>query len=343
MKSSILFILLALLTTSCQKSSSPSQSTEVASVGLHGAALSEGGESAVAGSVYHGGSFWRIKDSERLYNWNHNTDEPSTIIAADFSDDGRWVLTSDPHTMVLWNTGTGQGSRYWTAPAEVLDAELNKGGTLALLGLDDNSAVIFDIQRGGVRRTFTHQNRVRSVDFNADATLAITGSEDYTAAVWDTRSGDMITKIKHDDDVQLVKLSDDGKIAFSVSKYDKAILWNPRTAEKLGEVPLKAEHLRRGLRFTAARFSHDNQYLLTGRPDRVVQLWKISPKQKTINSSENKGIDEVHRWTLPKRNAWKPTNSAVLDVAFSNQSSVFYAVGSNGFIHKLEIKSTSKL
>lgn len=329
MNRSFSLLFLALICTACQKSPAPTQSTEVANVGLHAAALSDDGEHSVVGSIYHGGSFWRLSDNERLYNWNHTSDEPSTIIASDFSDDGSWALTSDPHTMVLWNIGTGQGARYWTAPAEVLDVELNRAGTLALLGLDDNTAVIFDVQRGGVRRTFAHQNRVRSVDFNKNSTLAITGSEDYTAAIWDTQSGKMLTKIKHNDDVQLVKLSDDGKIALSVSKYDKAILWDPRTAEQIAEIPLKAEHLRRGLRFTAARFSHDNQYLLTGRPDRIVQLWELSLDDKDK-------LKEIQRWTLPKRNAWKPTNSAVLDVAFNDQNSTFYAVGSNGFVHTLK-------
>jgi len=311
MNKATLVLVMGLLLSACEKYSSPASSVEVASVGLHSAALNETGDASAVGSIYHGGSLWRLSDNERLYNWNHNTEEPTTIVASDFSDDGRWALTSDPHTMVLWNTGNGQGTRYWTAPAEVLDAELNRGGTLALLGLDDNTAVIFDIQRGGVRRTFAHTNRVRSVDFNANATLAITGSEDYSAAVWDTRSGKQISKIKHADDVQLVKLSDDGSLALSVSKYDKAIVWDPRTAEKFAEVPLKKEYLRRGLRFTTARFSADNQFLLTGRPDRVVQLWQLHGKNSAAP------ITEITRWKLPKRSAWKPTDSSLLDVAFS--------------------------
>ena len=125
MKTLLVFVAITLFISACQKSSKPVQSMEVASVGLHSAALSEEGEYAIAGSIYHGGSLWRLSDNERLYNWNHTSEDPTTIVAADFSDDGRWGLSADPHTMVLWNTGTGQGSRYWTAPAEVLDAELN--------------------------------------------------------------------------------------------------------------------------------------------------------------------------------------------------------------------------
>ena len=321
-KYAFLFLASSLL-AACEKTPAPEESIEVASIGLHSAALSEGARDAVVGSIYHGASFWRTSDAERLFNWNHQSDESSTVVASDFSDDGRWVLTAEPHTIVLWNTDSGQGERYWTAPAEILDAELNASASLALLGLEDHSAVIFDIRRGGIRRTFNHQNRVRSVDFSRDGTLAITGSEDYTAAVWDTRSGNLIAKIKHEDDVQLVELSDDGSIALSVSKYDKAILWDPQTSELIGEIPLKAEHLRRGLRFTAARFSHNNEYLLTGRPDQVVQLWQLE------------GLKEIYRWKLPKRSQWKPTSATVLDLAFSEKPNEYIAVGSAGFIHRL--------
>lgn len=325
----IFLLAFALSLSACERTTKPSESTEVASVGLHSASIGEEGEHAIIGSIYHGASLWRIKDSERLYNWNHQNGESSTIVAADISDDGRWALTAEPHTLVLWDINSGKGERYWTAPAEVLDVELNASASLALLALEDHSAVIFDIRRGGIRRTFNHQNRVRSVDFSADARLAITGSEDFTAAIWDTRTGNQIAKVRHQDDVQFVKLSDDGSIALSVSKYDKAIIWNTSNGELVGEIPLQAERLKRGLRFTAARFSSDNQFLITGRPDQIVQLWQLKPMQ------------ELHRWKLPKRDRWKPTSSAVLDVAFSEKSGTFFAAGSAGFIHKLKLESNA--
>lgn len=323
----LLALVISLTLLACDQASKPTRSIEVASVGLHAAALSEQAEFATAGSIYHGASFWHVQDAERVFNWNHNSDEATTVVASDFSDNNQWALTANPHTMVLWDTRSGKGERYWTAPAEILDAELDQNGRFALLGLTDHTAVIFDIQRGGIQRTFTHKNRVRSVDFSKDGRIAITGSEDYSASIWNTQSGERISTIMHDDDVQLVKLSDDGSIALSVSKYDKALLWKTQSNERIAEIPLRAEHLRRGIRFTAARFSSDNQFLLTGRPDRIVQLWQVSP------------IKELTRWKLPKRNAWKPTSTAVIDVSFSGNSHEYYAVGSSGFIHTLEFKN----
>jgi WD40 repeat protein len=307
----------------CSEHSAPTSSIEVAAKGIHGAAISDDGKFSSVGSIHHGGSLWRNSDGERLFNWNHKQDNYTTIVSSDFSPDHQWALTSDPHTMVLWNMSDGSAFRFWTAPGEVLSTALSENGNFALLGLGDHTAVVFDIKRGGIKRTFGHQNRVRSVDLSNDGRYAITGSEDYTAALWDMASGQKIFEMPHDDDVQLVALSPDGSLALSVAKYDSAKIWDTKAQKVLGSVPLAAEKLRRGLRFTAAKFSADNQYLLTGRPDQTVQLWNA------------RTLKLLKTWKLPKRKAWKPTSSAALAVAFGSTNGKYVAVASNGFIHHL--------
>lgn len=317
-----LFLVLTL--TACEKKLRPSSSLEVATVGLHSGALSDNSELAVVGSIHHGASMWRLISEERVFNWNHKSGEYSTIIAADLSHDNQWAITATPFDLVLWNTQSGTGDRFWSAPGEILDAELGPGANFALLGLSDHNAVIFDIRRGGIKHTFPHQNRVRSVDLSQNGQLALTGSEDYSATLWDTQSGKKLHSIKHDDDVQLVKLSPDGSLALSVSKYDKALVWQTSDGQPLGEISLGAEEIKRGMRFTVARFSEDNSMLLTGRPDQIVDLWDL------------KTLSRLSRWTLPKRDAWKPTSAAVLDLSFSETPGTYYALASNGFAHKLE-------
>ncbi len=312
----------------CSRPQPPASSFEVAVKGTHSASLDEKATQAVIGSIHHGGSLWSTEDQERHFNWNHKDQEATTIQASDFSNSGKWAATADPHTLVLWNTQTGEGERYWVAPGEILDIELSPGASFALLGLDDHSAVLFDIRRGGIKRRFQHNNRVRSVDLSQDGTIAITGSEDYSARIWDVTSGKQLFKITHQDDVQLVKISRDGSLAFSVSKYDRAVLWNAKTGEPLGDIPLSTQKLKRGLHFTTARFSRDNGLLLTGRPDQIVDLWDTATLRK------------IASWKLPKRSAWKPTSAAVLDVAFSEERGVYYAIASNGFIHKLILEET---
>lgn len=317
------YLFAVFLLNACDKPAGPVYSVEVAAAGLHSGAISPSGDLAVVGSIYHGGSLWQLTDNARVYDWNHEKSEPSTLIASDFSRDGKWALTATVNTLVLWNVETGEGERFWAAPGEILDARLGPEARTALLGLADHTAVLFDIRRGGILQTFSHQNRVRSVDLSTDGELALTGSEDYSAVLWDVRSGTELRRITHGDDVQLVRLSSDGEFALSMGKYDKALVWETRTGDTVGEVPLKAEHLKRGLRFTTARFSKDNKFLVTGRPDQWVELWSMTSPPTRVDG-----------WQLPKRNAWKPTGASVIDVAFAGEDTI-RAIASNGFIHTL--------
>lgn len=313
-----------LLLTNCgQKTLEPTNKIQVASIGLNTGALRDDSTYAITGSIHHGISLWRMKDQERLFDWNHKANQDTTLIAADFSPDGKWALTADTHTLALWNVETGEAPRFWSAPGEVLSVRLSEDGATALLGLSDHTAVLFDIQRGGILRTLNHNNRVKSVALSDNGKIAVTGSEDYTAVSWDLETGKVLAKMQHQDDVQLVAISADGSLALSVSKYDKAIVWKTQNGAMVGEIPLRAEHLKRGLRFTSARFSKDNQRLLTGRPDQIVTLWQLSD------------LSSLSRWKIPKKKAWKPTGSPVVDVSFAEESNQFYALASNGFIYEL--------
>ena len=319
-------MLLILTLTGCERSDTPSASLEVAVRGLYTAALTKDGKYALVGSINHGGSYWRLDSKERLYNWNHSDQEATTLIASDLADGAPFGLTAGPHKMVLWSTDTGKYHRYWTAPAAVLDAALSANASVALLGLDDGSAVLFDVQRGGIVHRLEHQNRVRSVALSQYGKLALTGSEDAYARLWDLSTGKEIMTIKHNDDVQHVNLSADGEWAFSVSKYDKALLWHSRSGHIHGELPISAQGLRLGLRYTASAFNHDASLLLTGRTDQTVELWDVAT------------IKKRQTWKIPKRHPWKPSGAAILALSFSEDANTVVAIASNGFIHHLPVR-----
>ena len=292
--------------------------------GIYGATLSAGSSHSIIGSMNHGGSLWSLEDNERLYNWNHKSDGYTEITAAAFSPDGQFAVTADYQNLVLWEVPTGKGIRFWTSPDRILDLELMPDARYALLGMENYTAVLFDVQIGGVRRVFHHDNRVRSVSLSADGRLALSGSEDHSARLWDTESGDLMQRMDHDDEVRLVELSPDGNKAFSVSKYDKALLWNTSDGALIGELPMRSFALQRGLTFQAARFSADGRLLLTGTSDRVVQLWNTD------------SLRSERSWTIPKRDAWKPNSAAVLALGFEKGGAAYWAVSSNGFVHRLK-------
>lgn len=318
-----LFILFTAL-IGCGQDKGIVERLEVASNGIHGGAISHDGMTAVLGSVFHGGSLWRLTDGERLYNWNHSDEEQSIIISADIDATGEWALTAEAHTMVLWAANTGDAARFWTAPGEVLDLALAPGGRFALLGLADHSAVIFNTIQGGIARTFTHQGRVRSVDITQDGRLAITGSEDQTAIIWRVDRAEALMTIQHQEDVQLVAISPNGDYAFTAAKYDKAEIWDVNAKRSLKTLPLAKEKLKRGLQITSARFNQNGSQLLVGYSNRTVELWNV------------KNVTMVKQWKLSLRNPWQPTGVSALDLSFTDKKGRYLAMGTNGFVYYLE-------
>lgn len=320
----LVLLLLCTLTSACEHKHKPEQSWEVAVKGIYAGAFTPDSKMSLIGSITHGASLWRVSDNERLFNWNHKQGTNTNVIAAAFSPEGNFAFTADHQTMVLWSTSSGKALTFWTAPNEVLAVDLTPEANFALLGLADHSVVLYDVKRGGIKRTFYHKNRVRSVKLSADGKLAVSGSEDETAKLWNVNDGKLIHSWQHSNEVRLVGISPKGDKAVSVSKYDKAVVWDANTGAPIGEIPLQAHQLRRGLTFTSVVFSRDGELLLTGNSDRTVQLW------------ETKTLRELQSWELPKRDAWKPTSASVVALSFSESPDHFYAIASNGFIHRLQ-------
>jgi WD40 repeat protein len=322
-RSNILASLLCLSILSACGGSKPLNSTEVAARNIYSANLSIDSQLALIGTEYHGGSLWRLRDNERLFDWNHRSGEQTLLTAASFSPDGLWALTTDSKTLVLWNTETGTGERFWSSPADVLALSLGAKGNLALLGLADRTAALYATKRGGILRSFQHAERVTSVALSEDGKLALTGSDDHSAIIWDTESGESLHSKVHADPIQLVALSRDGQRALSAAQYDSIQVWATASGETLWQMPLKQEWLRRGMTITSARFSDDGSHLLSGRPDGVVQLWNID--QQSL----------IYEWRLPRRKLYQPLVPAVLSVGFGVEGNRFYAVSSDGFVHQL--------
>ena len=89
-----IIVLAAGLVSAC--SPTPDRTWSLTAQGIYAAGISNDAELAVVGSLNHGASLWRTTDFERLYDWNHQPDEPVELVAAAFSPDGRRAVTADP-------------------------------------------------------------------------------------------------------------------------------------------------------------------------------------------------------------------------------------------------------
>lgn len=322
-----------ILLAGCSRPLDPDEQVRLAAIGAGAAALSGTAEHALVGSMGHGVSLWRIADRERLFDWSHKRGADTDIAAADFSPEGKWAITVDGQTLALWSAQSGEGLRFWQAPAAINAVQLGPDGNLALLGLADHTAVLFDARNGGIKHTFNHAAKINSVAISDDGKIALTGSSDYNAVAWNLRSGKPLHKIRHNDAVQLVALSPDGALALSVSQYDRALIWSTSSGEILGEVPLAGKRLRRGERFTSARFSEDKQWLLTGQPNRLITLWRLPIP--AAGDAPVAQLGKHSQWRIPSKNPWQPSGATVLDVAFAADAGRYLALASDGNLYWL--------
>lgn len=308
----LILLILPLLLMAC--GDSPSRELETTSSGAYSASLSPDGAYAVIGSVQHGGSLWRLKDGERLYNWNHAKGQFSKIVATAFSTDGRFALTAEKKRFVMWEVSTGKPAGFWPAEGGVLAMALSDGGRYAIIGQEDYSALYIDLATGSILSTLNHSGDINTVAISADGQTGVTGSEDGIVKVWDLRAGKETFAYQLGDDVSAVAISRDASLVFGSLYYGQGKIWQVKTGKEVASVG----HFRTTI--TVAKFSKDNKTLLTGFTARRMVLWDVA------------GGKSLKSWRAEAPLFWRPSGLVVNDVAFGSTPNHYVNVFSNGMV-----------
>ena len=309
-------VLLLLASFGCQRDDATARH-ELAAQGIYTGALSINGDLSLIGSLNHGASLWRNADHERLYDWNHQSGEYATLVSTAFSPDGTHAVTADPRTLVVWDTRSGESLAYWTTPTTARDVAILDSGAAVLMGLDDHSAVLFDAQSGTHRRTLLHGGVVGSVDIRVDGTLGLTGSDDHSAVLWDLNTGAAIYRFDCGNPVRESALSATGRFVFTAAQGAAVTLWDGTRGTRLFDLHTRNPGV------TSARFAYDENTLLIGYVNRIVELW------------DTRSGSLLQRWNIGANNRWRPTGGAVLAVAFNIRSGGFLALTGDGRLVEL--------
>ncbi len=303
---------LSLICYACSDGDSPAASYELAAQGIYTGALSPNSEFSLIGSLNHGASLWRTRDRERLFNWSHQQGTYADLVSTGFSADGTRAVTTDPRTLVIWDTVSGEAMAYWTTPAAVLDVALISDGREVFMGLEDHSAILFDAEAGAHLHTFLHEGVVGTVAASNDGLWALTGSDDSTAVLWNLTDGTATHTFTHSNPVRVVALSAKGRYAFTASHQQLVAIWDGVSGQRIHTLTTK----NRGI--TSASFSTDERLLLVGYVNRAVELWDAASGKR------------LKRWSTDGRNLWHPSGSAILAVGFANSPGNFYALAGDG-------------
>lgn len=305
-----------LLLSGCDDAKAPHSMTRLSLQGAYSFSFSPDGRDVMVGSLHHGGSLWTTKPAERLYDWNHKDGTYSSITSSAFSPDGRFVVTTDTRTIVLWQRDNGEAVWFWNAPGDIKDVALTPNGDFALLGMADYTATLFDIKNGGIRLRLPHDGIVYSVSASRDGLLAATGSDDLYARLWNLSDGKLLHSLKHNNQVRTVVLSGDGRYLFTSAMNDSGKVWDTASGQLVREISRTRGH------YSAAHFSADQRQLLTGNTSGQIELWNIS--DGTL----------VQRWRAASESTLGNRAVRVEDVILTSDH--IMAAGANGLLYHLQ-------
>lgn len=290
----------------------PQERWEIATQGAYSGALSSNGQRLVVGSIHEGGSYWTTRPPARQYDWNHQAGAYSEILYSQFSDNGQVALTADYYNLVTWDSNSGMALSFWTAPARIEAVDLSADGRFALLGLNNNKAVLFDAINGGVLREFMHDGPVLSVSLSGNASRALTGGEDLTARLWDVQQNQLIQRFDLPNQVTLVSLNEDGSLALLAPASEVASVWNLSSLRKVIDLPTEQHRLY------SARFIPGNRLLL-GTTHREILQFNL------------RNAEQERNWRIGSfwQNAFR--SATVLDMTWQNDR--LLALGSDGYLY----------
>lgn len=314
----LLLLVLCLWLSAC--GDQPIRQWQTAVSGAYSASLSPNGEYVTVGAIEHGGSLWRLKDGERLYNWNHTQGMFSELAASTFSTDSRFVITAEKKRMVLWSVATGKPGGFWPVDGGVQALALADGGRYALVGMANYNVLYIDVATNQILKTLNHAGKVNAVSISADGRIGATGAEDGIVKVWDLAQGKETFAYRMGDDISAVALSRDGQYVFGALYYGQGKIWEVGTGKEISRIGYRRTTI------TCARFAEDNKTLLTGFTARRVVLWDVT-------SGRN-----LQDWRADPPYLWKRSGLVVVDVAYTREPGQYLSVFSNGLVNLWQAK-----
>ena len=317
----------ALLLCGCFDSSAQ-HSYAVAEKGLYAADLSRTAGALLVATINQGGRLWDTASASQLFDLNYlKNNEPSTLVAVTLAGDGSYAITVDPiPVMMLWNARTGQAMQSWILPHEVSSLALADAARRLLIGTTNNEALVFDLRRGGIEHRLPHDDEVNDVAISIDGRFGLTVADDDLARLWDLSAARELRRWELGNNGMTAALSSSGRYAFAAAQSARAAVWDTRTGELVFELNPYYKWMGRGTSYSSARFSPQEDELLTGSVTGQVKRW-------SLDSTSDPG-KILSRWTLGRRSWISPSAVKLIALAYA-ANGAYFAVGSNGLAYVL--------
>ena len=198
------------------------------------------------------------------------------------SHDGRWIVTASFGHIQVWRV-TETITKANELSVGVCSLALSRDGSCVVIGCEGGSIWFWNHLTNTIECQITgHSKWVTCVAFSYDGSHVVSGSDDMAVRIWDSHTGNEVGRYQHSYEVTCVTFSHDGgRVAFGCD--DGTVwIWSPST----GQIHSGPDNWsERGRRVYSVAFSHDGNFVISGRGDRV-WIWNVTTNNKSAMSSE---------------------------------------------------------
>lgn len=216
-----------------------------------------------------------IGENNTVYVWDVKTGLPDgapirlpeKVNSAQFSPDGRRIVTASADTAQIWEVNTGKAIGQKMVHETIEAAIFSPDGKQILTTADNSIPKLWDGETGAPNgEVMAVPEAVRSANYSRDGRQIVTASYNEDVRIWSVSTRKMVGSPMRIKNLESAQFSPDGKnIVVTLTNTDKQI-WDAKT-RRLVSGPINAAKVN------GVDFSADGTRLLTTSDDGAVQIW----------------------------------------------------------------------
>ena len=225
---------------------------------------------------------------------NGRTYTSTRVRHANWTRDGRRLLTVCNHEVWIWNADSGQR----TGPALVHDNEVwsaffSPDGKQILTASSDKTARLWNAEPGAaLGEPLRHDGPVNWAVFSPNGRRIATANRNKDARLWDaTTHKPILAPLTHRGGVHRVAFSPDGARVLTAGDDGTAQVWNAEDGQPIGQRLKHREEIR------DAVFSPDGRRIATASSDRTARVWDATTGKTVTPSLVHRALVDVVRFS----------------------------------------------